>query len=46
MHFTEVLHALAGKVAGAEVPHEEERRLQSALAGALPKVRALSQPKK
>jgi len=34
----EVLHALAGMVAGAEVPAEEEVRLQKHLAKRVPKV--------
>eukprot|EP00967_Tisochrysis_lutea_P011607 scaffold13057_cov22-Tisochrysis_lutea.AAC.1 len=36
VHFLEVLHALAGHVAGAELPAEEERRVHCRICKALP----------
>lgn len=36
MHFVETLHALAGRVAGTEVPEEEEAALHSKLQSRLP----------
>lgn len=38
VHFMEVLHALAGLVAGAELPAEEEMRMHGYMAPQLPKV--------
>ncbi|KAF5831563.1 hypothetical protein DUNSADRAFT_12976, partial [Dunaliella salina] len=40
VHFLEVLHALAGRVAGAELPAEEERRVHRRFSKALPQDRS------
>jgi hypothetical protein len=41
VHFLEVLHALAGRVSGAELPAEEEIRIHKKLIKSTPKVWAL-----
>jgi len=41
VQFMETLHALAGMVAGAELPAEEEQKLHDYFGDSLPKVRAV-----
>jgi hypothetical protein len=38
LHFLEVLHALTGRIAGAELPEEEEFRIHNQLVQRLPAV--------
>jgi hypothetical protein len=38
VHFLETLHALAGRVAGAELPSEEEYQVHHTLVKKLPRV--------